>query len=205
MTAARLRLVDQAKKVDPAKKSTAKKPAPASAAAPRSRARASKRAATVADLMRSPAVCCHIGDTLHQAAQLMWERDVGAVVVVDEHDRPLYLVTDRDVCIGAYTQGVSLWQSRVESLEPQPIISCSAEAGVAEARRLMEERGVRRIPVVDAAGAVVGIIGLGDLIREAATAAPKNRTRGLTPAQLAQTLSAVYEDVGVPSDRAPAH
>ena len=63
----------------------------------------------------------------------------------------------------------------------------------------MEERGVRRIPVVDAAGAVVGIIGLGDLIREAAMAAPKNRTRGLTPAQLAQTLSAVYEDVGVPA------
>jgi len=203
MTAARLRLVDHAKKVD-AKKSTAKKSAPASAAAPRSRTRASKRTATVGDLMRSPAVCCHTGDTLHQAAQLMWERDVGAVVVVDDDGRPLYMVTDRDVCIGAYTQGVSLWQSRVESLAPQPIVSCPVDAGVAEARSLMEERGVRRIPVVDAAGAVVGIIGLGDLIREVAIAAPKNRTRGLTPAQLAQTLNAVYEDVGVPSDRTHA-
>lgn len=129
----------------------------------------------------------------------MWEQDVGAVVVVDGDGRPLFMVTDRDVCIGAYTQGVSLWQSRVESLEPQPIISCSVDAGVAEARRLMEERGVRRIPVVDAAGAVVGIIGLGDLIREAAIAAPKNRTRGLTPAQLTQTLNAVYADLGVPA------
>lgn len=129
----------------------------------------------------------------------MWERDVGAVVVVDGDGRPLFMVTDRDVCIGAYTQGVSLWQSRVESLEPQPIISCSVDAGVAEARRLMEERGVRRIPVVDGAGTVVGVIGLGDLIREAAIAAPKNRTRGLTPAQLTQTLSAVYADLGVPA------
>jgi CBS domain-containing protein len=198
MTAARLRLVDQAKKVDPAKKSTAKKSAPASPAAPRSRTRAGKRTATVGDLMRSPAVCCHAGDTLHQVAQLMWEQDVGAVVVIDDDRKPLYMVTDRDVCIGAYTQGVSLWQSRVESLEPQPVISCSVDAGVAEVRSLMEARGVRRIPVVDAAGSVVGIIGLGDLIREVAMAAPKNRTRGLTPAQLAQTLNAVYEDIGVP-------
>jgi CBS domain-containing protein len=211
MTAARLRVVDSAKvdhakKVDQGKKATAKKSAPASAPAsgPRARTRASKRTARVGDLMRSPAVCCHAGDTLHHVAQLMWERDVGAVVVVDEHDEPRYMVTDRDVCIGAYTQGVSLWDSRVESLRPQPVITCSVDAGVAEVRRAMEEHGVRRIPVVDAAGALVGVIGLGDLIREAAMTAPKDRTRGLTPAQLAQTLSALYEDVAVPPGRVRA-
>jgi len=194
MTAARLRLVDEAKKV------TAKKSAPAS----RPRARVGKRACTVGDLMRSPAVCCRAGDTLHRAAQLMWEHDVGAVVVVDADGKPLGMVTDRDVCIGAYTQGISLWQSRVESLRPRPIVSIAVNAGVVEARRSMEEQGVRRIPVVDGAGSVVGLIGLGDLVREAAAPAPKARTRGLTAAQLMQTLNAVYEDVAVPSDRARA-
>jgi CBS domain-containing protein len=201
MTAARLRLVDQAKKA------TAKKPASASAAAPRSRTRArgSKRAATVGDLMRAPAVCARAGATLHEVAQLMWEHDVGCVVIVDDGGRPLCMVTDRDVCMGAYTQGASLWQSCVESLAPRPLTSCSAGASVAEVRALMEERGVRRIPVVDAAGAVVGVIGIGDLIREAAMAAPKSRTRGLTPAQLLQTLGALYEDIAVPPERVRAH
>jgi CBS domain-containing protein len=65
----------------------------------------------------------------------------------------------------------------------------------------MQEHGVRRIPVLDGAGRVVGMVGLGDLIRESTVAAPKLRTRGLTPAQLAQTLTAIYEDVPVPEDR----
>lgn len=193
MTAARLRLVDEAKK------GTAKKAAPASRA--RARAGVRKRTCTVADLMRAPAVCCNTGDTLHRAAQLMWEQDVGAVVVVDDAGKPVHMVTDRDVCMGAYTQGLALWQTRVESLGPRPIASCPLGAGVPEARRLMEQQGVRRMPVVDADGAVVGLIALGDLVREATATAPKNRTRGLTPAQLAQTLGAIYEDVGVPSDR----
>jgi CBS domain-containing protein len=191
MTTARLRLVGEAKKV------TAKKAAPAS--------RARKRACTVADLMRAPAVCCRTGDTLHRAAQLMWEHDVGAVVVVDGAGKPVCMVTDRDVCMGAYTQGIALWQSRLESLAPRPIACCSFDAGVVEARQLMKELGVRRMPVVDADGVAVGMIALGDLVREATAAAPRNRTRGLTPAQLAQTLGAIYQDTGVPSDRRRPH
>ena len=67
--------------------------------------------------------------------------------------------------------------------------------------RVMKEHGVRRLPVVDGAGAVVGMVGMADLIREATLTTPKARTRGLTPAQLAQTLSAVYEDTGIPEGR----
>jgi CBS domain-containing protein len=131
----------------------------------------------------------------------MWEHDVGAVVVVNAEGKPRHVVTDRDVCMGAYTRGVPLWASDVSSVEPAPVVSCSRDAGVVEARRLMQEHGVRRIPVVDDAGAVVGMIGLGDLVREAMASLPKGRARGLTTAQLAQTLMAVYEDVPVPADR----
>jgi CBS domain-containing protein len=175
---------------------------PAGAAVPKPRPRASKRPSTVADLMRSPAVCCRLGDTLQRAAQLMWEQDVGAVVVVDDGNRPRHVVTDRDVCMGAYTQGLPLWSSPLSSLGPVPVVSCSIRAGVTEARRLMKEHGVRRIPVVDTAGVVVGMVGLGDLTREATAATPKDRARGLSATQLAQALAAVYEDTGVPAERA---
>jgi CBS domain-containing protein len=170
--------------------------------ATRPRPRAGKRTSSLADVMRSPAVCCGPRDSLGHVAQLMWVHDVGLVVVVDAEGRPLHVVTDRDICMGAFTQGVSLWQTSVLSLFPAPVVVCSVDAGVVEARRLMQEHGVRRIVVVDAAGKLAGVVGLGDLVREATITAPKSRTRGLTAAQLAQTLTAVYEDVPVPPERA---
>jgi CBS domain-containing protein len=236
MTAARLRLVDEAKgdaaskrkdathveapataskaKASPTANADARKSPPAQAhpeaAAPekerampasRTRVRPGKRASTVADVMRSPAVCCRVGDSLHRVAQLMWEHDVGAIVVLDHDGKACHVITDRDVCMGAYTQGVALWASHVRSVKPGPIVTCSADAGVVEVRNLMQEHGVRRIPVLDDAGSVVGVVGLGDLVREATINAPKARTRGLSAPQLTQTLVAVYEDIPAPPDR----
>jgi CBS domain-containing protein len=234
MTAARLRLVDEAKGDTASKRRAAARadgvqseeagaparsrkaargPGAESEVAPRQQAtpassarpRAGKRASTVADVMRSPAVCCRLSDSLHQVAQLMWEHDVGAVVVLDEAGGALHMITDRDICMGAYTQGVALWASRVQSVKPAPLVYCSSDAGVVEVRRLMQEHGVRRVPVLDDAGRVVGVVGLGDLVREATVSTPKARTRGLTAPQLAQTLTAVYEDVPVPPERALGH
>lgn len=230
MTAARLRLVDEAKgdtagkrrtsaargseveAPEPAASEAARGPSADSEIAPRrgatpdsrTRVRAGKRASTVADVMHSPAVCCRLSDTLHRVAQQMWEHDVGVVVVLDDEGKARHVLTDRDVCMAAYTQGVPLWASHVRSVKPGPLVSCAIGAGVIEARRLMQEHGVRRIPVIDEAGAVVGVVGLGDLVREATAGTPKTRTRGLTAPQLAQTLTAVYEDIPVPEDRALA-
>jgi CBS domain-containing protein len=221
MTAARLRLVDEAKANAAAAKASTAAPSEATAVpaskrqavrgpgaqsevVARPRARAGKRASTVADVMRSPAICCRVEDTLQRVAQLMWEHDVGIVIVVDAAGKALHAVTDRDVCMGAFTQGLPLWATHVQSLKPAPLVFCSSDSGVIEARRLMQEHGVRRIPVLDAAGSVVGVVGLGDLIREATVTAPKGRARGLTAPQLSQTLMAVYEDVPVPADRVSA-
>jgi CBS domain-containing protein len=226
MRAARLRLVEEANKGSAARKrSTTKAPSSAAKAAsategPReppsterrvkakpARARAntsasaSKRACAVADVMRTPVVCCRLDDTLHRAAQLMWEHDVGALVVVDEENRARHVITDRDICMGAYTQGVPLWASSVQSVQPRRLVACSPDAGLEEAMRLMQEHGVRRVPVTDSEGSVIGMLGLGDLTREATAAAPKGRARGLTTAELARTFAAAYADLGVPEGR----
>lgn len=219
MTATRLRLVDEAKKGPLGSSRAAAEAAPASdvrqkrgpgarsevvpkESAARQRPRAGKRTSYLADVMRSPAVCCGPADSLGHAAKLMWEHDVGLVVVVDGEGRPLHVVTDRDICMGAFTQGVSLWQSSVMSLSPAPAVVCSVGAAVIEARRLMQEHGLRRIVLVDDGGNVAGVVGIGDLVREATVTAPKARARGLTAAQLTQTLTAIYEDVPVPPGRA---
>lgn len=224
MRAARLRLVEEANKGSAARKrsttkapSSAAKAAPAADAAreppsterrvkakptrPRTSASASRRACAVADVMRTPVVCCRLDDTLHRAAQLMWEHDVGALVVVDEDNRARHVITDRDICMGAYTQGVPLWASSVQSVQPRRLVACSRDAGLEEAMRLMKEHGVRRVPVTDSEGSVIGMLGLGDLTREATATAPRGRARGLTTAELARTFAAAYADLGVPEGR----
>ena len=59
----------------------------------------------------------------------------------------------------------------------------------------------RRVPVTDSDGSVVGMLGLGDLTREATMPAPKGRSRGLTTPELARTFAAVYAERRVPDGR----
>ena len=67
-----------------------------------------KPALKVKELMTLDVSCCHPGDTLERAAELMWQHDCGCVPVVDEGSHVVGMITDRDVCMAAYTRGVSL-------------------------------------------------------------------------------------------------
>jgi predicted transcriptional regulator len=60
-------------------------------------------------LMHRPVVTCHVNDSLANAARLLWEQDCGALPVVDERGRVVAMITDRDICMVAYTQGLLLW------------------------------------------------------------------------------------------------
>jgi len=60
------------------------------------------------DLMTTGVKTCRVDDSVERAAQIMWEHDCGAVPVVDADERLVGIVTDRDVCMAAYTRGDSL-------------------------------------------------------------------------------------------------
>ncbi len=64
----------------------------------------------VSDLMTTAVKSCVIGDSLQRAAQLMWENDCGVVPVLDGEGRVVGMITDRDICMAAYTHGQALWQ-----------------------------------------------------------------------------------------------
>ena len=61
----------------------------------------------VRDLMSRPVQTCRSNESLNAAAQKMWDEDIGAVAVVDDKNRVVGVVTDRDLCMAAYTQGRS--------------------------------------------------------------------------------------------------
>ena len=105
--------------------------------------------------------------SVKDAALLMRKHHVGAVVVVDAHDavrRPLGIVTDRDIVVEVVAAGLAPDAVRVsEILQRSPIVINEGASG-AETIRLMSVNGIRRVPVVDNQGALVGIVSYDDVM-----------------------------------------
>jgi predicted transcriptional regulator len=78
------------------------------------------------------------------------------VPVVDEDFRPVRFLTDRDICMAAYTQGKPLPDLKVETAMARDPIRCSSEDDLDGAVELMREKCLRRLPVVNSHGVLVG-------------------------------------------------
>jgi len=97
------------------------------------------------------------------------------------------MITDRDVCMAAWTQGRALWELPVRGAMSSRVISCAPSDATVRAERLMREHQVRRVPVLDGQ-ALVGLLSLNDL---ALAAQPGSGTRDIQPDEVADTLAAV--------------
>lgn len=122
----------------------------------------------VEQIMNRDAKICRPRDSLNKAAQIMWDAPCGAVPVVDDHHRPVGFLTDRDICMAAYTQGKDLEQLQVETAMARKVVSCAAEDDLRSAAELMRQHRTRRLPVINRDGTLVGLLSLDDLACEAA-------------------------------------
>jgi CBS domain-containing protein len=143
---------------------------------------------TVASVMTAPARSCGPNDSLHTAAEIMWEGDCGCVPVVDEQERLVGIVTDRDICMAAHIRGKPLREFTVDTIMATPVRTCHPEDGIDRAAALMTEHQLRRLPVVDPDGRVVGIVSLNDLARAATQRGAHN---GVSAEQVTATLAAI--------------
>ncbi len=112
-------------------------------------------------------VCCTPGTTIATAAQLMRDRHVGDIVVVDDprdERSPLGVVTDRDIVVGALAEGLDPATTPVLSIMRSPAVIASESEDSSQVLSRMRENGVRRLPVVDPRGRLSGIVTLDDLL-----------------------------------------
>ena len=145
----------------------------------------------VKDLMATDVKCCAAYNTLNTAAQLMWDNDIGCVPIVDQDGHVIGMLTDRDVCMAAFIQGVPLTGSLVTSAMSKEVFSCTPDRDIAEAEKLMREKQIRRLPVIDAQRRVIGIISLNDIAREGEREVEMKKTREVSDAEIARVMASV--------------
>jgi CBS domain-containing protein len=142
--------------------------------------------ARVHDAMTRNVVTCRPDDTLNRAAQLMWEADCGAVPIVDDAGKLLGILTDRDICMAAYTRGLPLSELSVSGAMSTQLHSCRSNDSLRSLMDTMTKHQVRRVPVLDEAGKLLGIVSLADVARLAqAPSVLSNETRIWVPGVLA--------------------
>jgi CBS domain-containing protein len=121
----------------------------------------------VCDIMTPDPACCTPDSTAREAATLMKEHDCGSIPVVEnlERKRLVGTVTDRDLAIRGLAAGKGPDTPVRELMTEHPVTS-APEDEVEVVREVMVAQMVRRVPVVDENGALVGIVAQADIARE---------------------------------------
>jgi CBS domain-containing protein len=119
----------------------------------------------VEDIMARNVVTCTPDANLESIAQLMFDNDCGIVPIIDKNKKPVSIITDRDISIAAATQHRLLSDMSVfDAKKDGEIISCEARDTVSDALESMKKAHVRRLPVVDMNGGLIGLLSIGDVI-----------------------------------------
>lgn len=129
------------------------------------------------EVMTDNPVFCLPGDSVGQAARIMRREHVGSVpVVTDDRRRELIgILTDRDLAFKIVGESRDPNRTNVYDVMTRAVIACRHDDDVTSAAMAMEEHQIRRVPVVDYSGQLIGIISHGDVSLRALPPAPMVR------------------------------
>lgn len=128
---------------------------------------------TIEELMTKAVVTIRPGDTLDVAAHALWDEDCGILLVVDREGCLVGVITDRDICMSAWSRGRLLSAILVEEAMSKHVFTLRPDQDLRYAVEMMAAKQIRRIPIVDDADRPIGIVTMNDLAREAAKAGGK--------------------------------
>lgn len=122
----------------------------------------------VADICSREVAVVTRDKSILDAIKVMRDRHVGSVVVVDDSNgerAPVGILTDRDIVIEVLAEGVDLSSITVGDAMSYELMSVGERDEVMDALRVMRTKGVRRVPVVNAFGGLVGILAFDDIVK----------------------------------------
>lgn len=124
---------------------------------------------TIRELMTRSPRAVDTASSAVDAARLMRDEDVGLIPIV-ESDRLVGTVTDRDIVVRLVAEGKSPEETRVADIASRELVTIDPDRDVEEAMRLMAKHQVRRLPVVEEDGKLVGIVAQADIAKHASAA-----------------------------------
>jgi len=132
----------------------------------------------VQDVMTKDPACVTPGATIREAAQLMQRENVGIIPVVEEkgNKRLVGVVTDRDIAIRVVAEGRDGGGRVSEIMSTSGLATCSPNDNIEEAMDAMASEQLRRIPIVDQRGSLIGIVAQADIVRKAKDSGRAERT-----------------------------
>lgn len=137
---------------------------------------------TIQEVMTRDVQTISTQDSVQRAAQLMDELNVGAIPVVDD-GRLVGMITDRDITVRSVAVGQDPASTRVNDVMSTDVRTCTVDQGVEDVLAQMADVQIRRVPVVDGNGQVIGIVSLGGVVTKA-------------PVEVEQTL----DEISTPSE-----
>ena len=121
----------------------------------------------VRDVMNKRTVSCTPETNLAEAALLMWKHTCGFLPVIGEGGNVIGVVTDRDISIALGTRDQRPTQVRVWDVMPKQLFTCTAGDDVHSALKTLRAGKIRRLPVIDLEGALVGVLSIDDVVLKA--------------------------------------
>jgi CBS domain-containing protein len=94
----------------------------------------------------------------------MKEKNIGALVVISDDNKPIGMLTDRDVLVRAVAGGKALERTPIEEVMTSGVASLQADATLEEATELMCSRNIRRVPIVDQGQHLIGLVSFDDVV-----------------------------------------
>lgn len=142
----------------------------------------------VQDVMVKGVRFCSPETNLATVAKIFWEQGCGALPVV-EGGRAIGVITDRDIAIALGTRNSKAGDTLVRDVALPKVFFCTPEDDIHTALNTMRAQQVRRLPVVNQEGALVGILSLDDIV----AVAEETPTVGLGYSDVLGTMKAIYE------------
>ncbi len=128
----------------------------------------------VRDIMVKAPKTAHLHTSLATAADTMWTHDCGALPVVNDEYEVVGFITDRDICITLGYRNQLASEVLVRDVMSKKLYACAPDDDIHRALETMEKGKVRRLPVINPEGKLVGLITLGDITLHAQKRAGRN-------------------------------
>ena len=145
----------------------------------------------VKEVMTQSSVCCGPETNVGRAVELMWNRNVGMLPVVNNDGKLIGVLTDRDICIAMGTRNRLPGELTVGEIAVREVFTCKPNDEIHEALLEMANHQVRRLPVVNEQGVPQGVLSMDDLVMHSEL----GKLRGaceLSPEEVASTMKKVY-------------